>query len=147
MTDQWKTLKEACEILGVSESTLRRRIKQGEFQSKIEKNKRLIFVQELSQMTGHMTEHAMIQYLQSENQKLLQENAELKEELNRRATQLQEKDEDLRRKDEQIAEASHRHDTVVMQMTRLVEYHQQPFWRRWRKQKQLPEAIIVDEEQ
>ena len=147
MPDQWKTLREACEILGISESTLRRRIKQREFQSKIENNKRLVFIQELSQMTGQMTERAMIQYLQSENERLLQENTELKEELNRRGAQLREKDEDLRRKDEQLAEASHRHDTVVMQMTRLLEYHQQPFWRRWRKRKQLQEATIGKEEQ
>ena len=137
MTGQWKTLKEAGEILGVSESTIRRRIKQGDIQSKVENNKRLIFIQEVNQMTGQMTEYA---HLKTENDRLLQENAELKEQLKHRDSQLQVKD-------EQIAEASHRHDTVVMQMTRLVEYHQQPFWRRWRKQKQLPEATIIDKEQ
>lgn len=142
MIDQWKTLKEGCEILGVSESTLRRRIKQGEFQSKIENNKRLVLIQELSQMTGQMTQSAMVQYLQSENQRLLQENAELKEELKRKDAQLEERGEDLRRKDEQMADASQRHDTIVMQLTRqlgdaqkALEYHKAPWWRRLRLSK------------
>jgi hypothetical protein len=97
-------------------------------------------------MTGPVTQSAMVQYLQSENQRLLQENAELKEELKRKDAQLEEKDGDLRRKNEQMADASHRHDTVVMQLTRLVEYHQQPFWKRWReKRKQLGEGTRKDE--
>ncbi len=37
----------------------------------------------------------------------------------------------------QVQEASQRHDTVVMQMSRMLEYERQPFWRRWFKQKAL----------
>jgi hypothetical protein len=40
-----------------------------------------------------------------------------------------------------MADASHRHDTVVMQMTRLVEYHQQPFWRKLFSRKALPSPV------
>ena len=138
MTGQWKTLKEACEILGVSESTIRRRIKKGEFQSKLGNNKRLIFIQEINQMTGQMTGYAMVQHLQNENERLLQENAELREQLERRDALLEEKDADLRKEREAAEEASHRHDTVVMQMTRLLEYHQQPFWRKLFSRKALP---------
>lgn len=142
MTGQWKTLKEACEILGISESTLRRRIKQEEIESKVEKNKRLVFIQESSQMTGQMTEYAMAQHLQNENERLLQESEELKEQLKRKDSQLQ-------AKDEQMAEASNRHDTIVLQLTRqveqsqrLLEYHEEPFYRRWFKKRKRPEDEV-----
>lgn len=135
MTGQWKTLKEAGEILGVSESTIRRRIKQDDIQSKVENNKRLILIQEVNQMTGQMTEYA---HLKTENERLLQENAELKEQLKHRDSQLQVKD-------EQTAEASNRHDTIVLQLTRhleqsqrLLEYHEEPFYRRWFRRKRTP---------
>jgi len=47
----------------------------------------------------------------------------------------------------QLQEASQRHDTVVMQMSKMLEYEQQPFWRRWFKQKALPApGDVVDME-
>ena len=52
--------------------------------------------------------------------------------------QLEEKDRQIEYLQTQLGETSHRHDTVVMQMSRLVEFHQQPFWKRWFKQKSLP---------
>jgi len=73
----------------------------------------------------------VVEQLRSENEHLRQQVTQLQE-------RLDEKDNDLRRKDEQIAEASHRHDTLVMQMTRLLEYHQQPFWRKLFSRKALP---------
>ncbi len=60
--------------------------------------------------------------------------------------QLEEKDRQIEYLQTQLGETSHRHDTVVMQMSRLVEVHQQPFWKRWFKQKALPEpdAEVMD---
>lgn len=55
--------------------------------------------------------------------------------------QLTEKDEQIKELQAQFGEASHRHDTVVMQMTRLIEYHQQPFWRRLFSRKALPPPV------
>lgn len=80
-------------------------------------------------------------------EQLQKENDDLKQQIEYLKQQSQRKDDQIEKLQEQVAEASHRHDTVVMQMTRLLEYHQQPFWRRWRKRKQLPEATIREEEQ
>lgn len=63
--------------------------------------------------------------------------------------QLQEKDKQIESLQQQLGEASQRHDTVVMQMTRLLEYHQQPFWRRLFSRKALPppgDETIMDME-
>ena len=75
---------------------------------------------------------------------LRQQVTALEEQVADKDAQLKEKDADLRRKDEQTAEAGQRHDTVVMQMTRLVEYHQQPFWKRWRR-RELPGPTNIAE--
>lgn len=56
--------------------------------------------------------------------KLEQDNQELCRQLEYFQEQVLKLQEDLRRKDEQIAEASHRHDTVVMQMNKLVKLAQ-----------------------
>lgn len=52
--------------------------------------------------------------------------------------QLQEKDKQIDSLQRQLEEASKRHDTIVLQMTRqleqgqrLLEYHQEPWYRRW----------------
>ena len=52
--------------------------------------------------------------------------------------QLAEKDKQIGKLQERLPEASHRHDTVVMQMTRLLEYHQESFWRKLFSRKALP---------
>ena len=52
--------------------------------------------------------------------------------------QLSEKDRQIESLQTQVSEASQRHDTVVMQISRMLEYERQPFWRRWGKRKALP---------
>ena len=131
---EWVPVRKAAQVRKCSERNIYNLVKKGILQSKKEGGKLLVLMdipEESSEVDPKISE--MISVLQK---------------------QIEEKDKQIERlqaqlegKDKQIAEASHRHDTVVMQMTRLVEYHQQPFWRRWRKQKQLPEATIIDEEQ
>ncbi len=60
--------------------------------------------------------------------------------------QLTEKDRQIENLQTQLQEASHRHDTVVMQMSKMLEYERQPFWRRWLKQKALPPPVMEDME-
>ena len=52
--------------------------------------------------------------------------------------QLAEKDRQIESLQIQLQDASQRHDTVVMQITKMLEYERQPFWRRWFKHKALP---------
>lgn len=212
MSFRWVSLNEAVGILGISISTLRRRIDAGQLESKVENGRRLVqvsgeiqassksnptFIDELLIENARLEEKIerhkeqthqqdtrikelelrikekdeQISTLQKEidNSKelidqyhneisqakektsLVEPLRENKENLERQMIQLRkkldEKDEDLRRKDKQIAEASHRHDTVVMQMTKLLEYHQQPFWRKLFSRKALQPRVdetIID---
>ena len=136
MTHKWVSVSDACVILKISKSTLYRRIKDGEIESKREGKLTMCLtdVPDESQNETSGTPNDTLQaidHIRSENEHLRQQVAQLQ-------GKLDQKDEDLRQKDEQMAEASHRHDTVVMQMTKMLEYHQQPFWQRWLKIKALP---------
>lgn len=147
MTQKWVSVSDACVILNISKSTLYRRINEGEIESKRE-GKHTACLVDVSNESQNETADTLDNSLQvmdqmrSENEYLRQQVIQLQERLNQ-------KDEDLRRKDEQLAEASHRHDTVVMQMTRIVEYQQQPLWRKLFQRKQLPsptDETIIDAE-
>ena len=70
--------------------------------------------------------------ISEEAYKKLEEQAELLKE------QIKQKDKQIENLQKHLDEASHRHDTVVMQMTKLLEYHQQPFWRKLFSRKALP---------
>ena len=134
MATTWLSTIEACRVLGISQSTLRRRIDKGEIDSKLEDGKRLILVITDNQLITNLPEQALLQQLQDENADLRQQIEYLKE-------QSSEKDKQIENLQKHLDEASHRHDTVVMQMTKLLEYHQQPFWRKLFSRKALPGAI------
>ena len=72
-----------------------------------------------------------LEHLRRQNEDLLRQIADQNARIERLESQLEEER-------ERASEASHRHDTVVMQMTRLLEYHQQPFWRKLFSRKALP---------
>ncbi len=141
-SDKYLTLTEVAAKLGVSERTIRRRIDKGEIGAEKFDGKLMVVADSITELTEMDTyvnrdKTSLIKELQQTVSSLRRQVAALEEQLENKNTQLKEKDVDLRRKDEQMAESGQRHDTVVLQMTRLVEYHQQPFWRRWRR-KQLP---------
>ena len=139
MTQKWVSVSEACVLLSISKSTLYRRINEGEIESTREGKQTMCLI-DVPDESQHETDDTLdnslqvIEQLRSENEHLRQQVIQLQE-------RLDEKDTDLRRKEEQIAEASHRHDTVVMQMTKIVEYQQQPFWRKLFQRKQLPPPV------
>ena len=148
-SDKHLTLTEVAAKLGVSERTIRRRIDKGEIGAEKFDGKLMVVadsITELTELDTHVNRDktALIKELQQTVSSLRRQVAALEEQLENKDAQLREKDADLRRKDEQMAESGQRHDTVVMQMTRLVEYHQQPFWKRWR-QKQLPGPTKTEE--
>ncbi len=148
-SDKYLTLTEVAAKLNVSERTIRRRIDKGEIGAEKFDGKLMVVADSITELTEMDTyvnrdKTSLIKELQQTVSSLRRQVAALEEQLTDREAQLREKDADLRRKDEQMAEAGQRHDTVVMQMTRLVEYHQQPFWRRWRR-KQLPGPTNMDE--
>lgn len=73
-----------------------------------------------------------------EAMQLHMQNENLKDQVEYLKTQIQEKDKQLESLQFQLQEASQRHDTVVMQMSKMLEYERQPFWRRLVGRKALP---------
>ena len=130
MAEEWITVKEAAKSRNCTDRTVLRWIERGEIESKRDGHRWLVLKSSLKSDESP-TENEIVSVLKAQLE-------DLKAELEEAKNQIKEKDEDLRRKDEQLAEASHRHDTVVMQMTRLLEYHQQPFWRKLFSRKALP---------
>ena len=131
-SDNWYTIAEAVGILGVSDRTIRRRIDKGELETKLEGKVRYIRIDSMSSiMPDDMSSRELINQLRSENERLAQQLSEKDRQIESLQKQFEETQKD-------VAEASHRHDTVVMQMTKMLEYHQQPFWQRWLKIKALP---------
>ena len=179
MTTRWVSTIEACQALGISQSTLRRRIDKGEVESKVEDGRRLVQVTTDNQVvtTKEIDNFAKekadleheVQDLKDNLQKaegaatssanridqLTAEKTGVEKELRdaeKRAAlvdglmadkeqlqqQLTEKDRQIESLQTQLQDAGQRHDTVVMQMSKMLEYERQPFWRRWFTYKALP---------
>lgn len=138
---EWITVREAAKIRKCTERNIIELIKKSALEAKKD-GRRWLILMDTAEMPSEESPQS------SEMISLLKVQLQGKDDqISQLQKQLEEKDKQIGKLQEQLAETSLRHDTVVMQMTRLVEYHQQPFWRRWRKQKQLPEPTIIDEEQ
>jgi len=70
MADRWHTVTDACQALGISERTLRRRIEQDRVESKLEDGRRLVLVDAGGQTADKMTENELLEQLRSENEHL-----------------------------------------------------------------------------
>lgn len=119
MSGKWVTVDEAAVIFRVSTSTIRRRMENEKIESKLEDGRRLVWVSDDTQMSSK--DEQLITELRTQNEHLRGQVEELQK---------------------QLAEASGRHDTIVLQLTRqleqsqrLLEYHQEPWYRRWFKKR------------
>ena len=72
---------------------------------------------------------------------------QLQSEIDLLREQVKQKDDQINKLQEELRESRERSDTIIMTLTRQVQdaqqlatYWQQPFWRRWGKQKQLSEG-------
>ena len=114
MTTKWLSTIEACQTLGISQSTLRRRIDKGEIESKLEDSRRLVLVTIDNHTVTTSTKEAFVQQLQKENDDLNQQIMYLKEQTQEKDKQIESLQKQLAETQKDVAEASHRHDTVVM---------------------------------
>ena len=124
MTSKWVSMTVACNALGISESTLRRRIEQGKIETNTENGRRLVLIDIDSQTTIREPDIVLVEQLKSEIEYLRQE---------------------LERKNEQITafdEGRQRQDTIMLQLTRqieqsqrMLEYRQTSLWQRIFKRK------------
>lgn len=135
MDTEWIPVKEAAELLNISRRQVTNRIRQGKLKAKRQGKIWLVH----SSLTPEDSEIEEIPEtsLKAVSGKL----EELQEMVDFLKEQVDKKDKQISSLQEQLSEASHRHDTVVMQMTRLLEYHQQPFWRRLFSRKALPPPV------
>jgi len=144
------TIKEVAEHIGKHNDTIRRAIQSGKLEAtKVNRvwdisdealsaymQAQGISTDALGNAEGYAQPYAedmqsIMQQLRSENERQREQIADLQE-------QLREAREELREARQAAEEASHRHDTVMLQMTRLLEYEQLPFWRKLFSRKALP---------
>jgi predicted site-specific integrase-resolvase len=138
-------MNQACDLLGISLSTLKRRVSKGDFESKLEDHRRLILIPNEVQVE--------VQVNQDENASILVEQLQKeKGDLNRQITDLQN---DKRHFQEQWQDQNQRIERLEQllamekqQNQRLLDYQLQPFWKKWfGKQTALPAPEnIVDME-
>ncbi len=154
-SDKYISVSEAAKRLGVSERTVYRRIDKDEIKTVELGDKRVVLAESLTDMSQDNA--LLMQQLEAERDSLRQRVSQLENELEHEKgkhetdndywkKRLEEKDKQTENFQEQLSEASHRHDTVVMQLTKVVEYQQQPFWRKLFQRKQLPPPMDVDAE-
>ena len=121
MSSKWITVDEAAAILKVSTSTVRRRVESGKIESKLEDGRRLVWVSDDTQMSS--SDKLLITELHTQNEHLRNQIENLQEQVveNQRSSD----------------DASQRHDTIVLQLTRqleqsqrMLEAHREPWYRR-----------------
>ncbi len=136
MKETWVTMTDACKILGISQSTLYRRVNKGEIESKKEDNATMCLVS----VSNESQDDNM------DTQELL---SQLRGEVEYLRTQLTQKESQTEEARKAAVEASQRHDTIVLQLTRqnqqLLEYHQEPWYRRWFRRRKSGEDNLAGE--
>ena len=139
MEEEWITVREAARKLSVSERNIRFKISSGKLKAKREGRRWLVHSSLSPDVsdTVRIPEEDTIGY-RSDTEVV----GMLKSELEKRDKQLEEKDKQIAKLQEETSQASERSDTIILQLTRqldqsqrLLEYHQDPFWRRWFKRK------------
>lgn len=134
MGPEWVSMKQACDVLGVSLSTLRRRISRGEIESKLDKHRRLVLIRHDTSSDTSMTQNATL--LESQVVEQLKRQTEmLQEQLDKRETE-------VAKLQDELSQSKERSDTIILQLTRqvdqsqrLLEYNQEPWYRKWFKKK------------
>lgn len=129
--EEWISVKDAAKIRKCSERNIIELIKKGALEAKKDGRKWLV----------------LMDTSQSPSEPISEIHPQISEIISVLKTQLQEKDEQIKKLQEQLSDTSQRHDTIVMQLTRqleqsqrLLEYHQEPWYRRWFRKRQSPET-------
>ena len=172
MADTWQTLTQACQTLGISQRTLYRRIDKGEIETKLEDNRRLVWVsppdvKPLAEVTNNVADtviatlkdenedlkqqlqekDSQIAELQTTNRTVTTERESLKTENERRDSQIAELQADNQYLREELRQKGQLVAVAQNTAQQLIERLQTPFWKRWfRRQKALPQGDVVDME-
>ncbi len=118
MAEKWLTVAEAGHALGIAERTLRRRITEGKVKSKLENNRRLVFVEVQEEAGPEQAQSDMPEGTRELVDQLKQENEYLREELR---------------------QTRERSDTIILRLTQqnqlMLEDKRASWWHRWFKRK------------
>ena len=117
--EKWLTVAEACQALDISERTLRRRLKEGKFETKRDGRCSYILVEapEHSPAIGSQMpaiNEQLVQQIQSENKYL-------RSELTATRQTLADIQAELAEASQRAEESSKRSDTIILQMTQQLE--------------------------
>ncbi len=137
-TGTWHTIAEACEILGVSVRTIRRRIEQGKLDSKLDNGRRLVLVIAAEEDSATSSANGTTDTVPGAPAGTPADGTVAQSGL---VDQLRSEVDYLRK---HLDEANERHeqekersDTILLQLTRqleqsrrLLEYHEEPWYRR-----------------
>ena len=133
MSSKWVSMKQACDILDISISTLRRRIDNGGIESKLEGNRRSILIHhDTSSDTSSDT---------STKQEATQPDTSFVEQLKYQIESLQKqldtREGEVVKLQEELSQSRERSDTIILQLSRqmeqsqrLLEYNQEPWYKR-----------------
>ena len=139
------TITEAATRIGKHNDTIRRAIQAGKLEStKVngiwDISEEALDAYANAQGSAHATSGPAQPYATAydEVMQLRMQNEDHKQQTEYLKKQIQEKDKQIESLQSQLQDASQRHDTVVMQMSKMLEYERQPFWRRWFTYKALP---------
>ena len=135
MNSDWVSMKQACDILRISLSTLRRRIEKGEIESKLEGNKRSVLIHHNTSSDTSTTERETLTDIPLTEQLKCQIET-LQKQLDKRETET----ETLQK---ELSQNRERSDMIIMQLTRQLEQsqriltaHKEPWYKRWFRKKE-----------
>ena len=136
MSQKWVTVKQACNTLGISRTTLYRRIQQGEIETKKDDTSKTMCSINVPDGTDNGTTTVPGETPYSAAQ-LGQEMEQWRERVDSQEKEITELKQELRRKDELLEDNRQRQDTIILQLTRqmeqsqrLLEYNAEPWYRR-----------------
>ena len=121
MTEKWVSVPEACQMLGISDSTLRRRIKNNKYNSKIEDGRLYISMDEETSQHCQSNDYQMTSNTDSLTKQLQSENEFLRQELTSIRLAHTESQTQQAELHQQIEESRTRTDTIIMQLTQQLE--------------------------
>ena len=146
MNEEWIATSEAAELLGISERQVRNRAASGKLKARRDGNRWLIhraLSEVKSELKGNQSESDSSVEISESSETIVAKLESDNEWLRKRVEELERHLGETRKGAE---DASQRHDTIVLQLTRrleneqkLLEYHQEPFYRRWFRKKATPD--------
>ncbi len=136
MSQKWVTVKQACNTLGISRTTLYRRIKQGDIETKKDDTSKTLCSIDVPNGTDS-TDNGTTSIPDAPPYSAAHLGQQWRERVESQEKEIAELKQELRRKDELLEDNRQRQDTIILQLSRqmehsqqLLEYHAEPWYRR-----------------